>query len=119
VPQIPWANWDLLNRALAKMTGINELKGLVNLQAAAEMAESEALARDAERQESDGPQPAKNVGSGQRSGPSPQAQRPQMQSPTQNQGGGQNAAKPKTQPLPGKASGGSYGNKAASSAGAA
>jgi hypothetical protein len=112
VPMAPHIDWNLLGRTMAKLTGIQECKSIINLQAAADMAQSQVLAANAEQQAGDGPQMAKNAG-GQA------AQAPKPAALPSGGGGSANAAKPQNQPSPGRSAGGKQGNQAAQSAGAA
>jgi hypothetical protein len=120
IVQMPYIQWDLWHRLAAELTGIQEMRVMANLQVAAIMAQSEALAMFAERQAQDdgtvsGPQKSSG-GGGPQATPAPAKP---MQSATQATGGTANAAKPKATPLPGRSAGGSLGNKAAASVGAA
>lgn len=109
VPQMPWIQWQKLERAAVKRTGIQDLRGMFDLSVAAEMAQVEALYRQAQAQASDGPRLASDVAKskGNASGPAPtggvQASAP---------------AKPKPKPLQGRTMGGTSGQASAQSAGA-
>ena len=117
VPMMPWVQWQKLERAAVKRTGIQELRGLFDLGVAAEMAQVEALYRQAEAQASDGPRLKSDAKTkGVQSGAAQQSpmQRPATEGPQQTQ-----VAKPKAKPLPGRTAGGSSGQKATQAVGAA
>lgn len=119
IPMSPHIDWNLLNRALAKLTGIHELRSLVNLQAAADMAQSQALAQYAEMAATDGPQPAKNAGGSASKAAQPPKAAANAQMGPNGGGGSANAANPKPAPSPGRSAGGKGGAAATASAGVA
>lgn len=116
-PVMPWVDWGLVQRLMSKWMRTPELRNIFNLQAAAEMAQSQALARYAAENQADGPQTAKDAGGTAPVPPKPAA--PASQNQQTGQGGAANAASMKPPPMPGRSSGGTQGNLAASKAGAA
>ena len=114
IPMSPHIDWNLLNRALAKLTGIHELRSLVNLRAAADMAQSQALAQYAEMSATDGPQMAGNAGGTAKKAATPP--KPAANAQT-GAGGGANAPSVKPAPSPGRSAGGQGGAAASKSAG--
>ena len=116
VRMYPEGQWDWILKTLEQNTGISDLAQMVNLQVAADMAQSEALMKQAEFQQNDGPRmggdsKASKPPSGGQSAPAAPA------SPTQQPQS--NVQKPKAGGLPGRTTGGSQGAKAAQSVGAA
>jgi hypothetical protein len=115
-PAMPWVDWGLVEREFAKLMNMPELRNVFNLQVAAEMAQSQALAQYAEQNESDGPRMGKDAGGSAQ--PPPKANPPAQNAQT-GQGGAANSASMKPPPMPGRSSGGTQGNMAAAKAGAA